>query len=240
MQFANAVIIVDDSRVKQIEGAKYNQLVVIYNSPHITLQVDENRKKTGLTVGYVGLLQKERGIFEMIEVIKDHPEWKMVIGGNGGEEEEVRFMVREISNVKFVGQVPYKETISIYSNSDVMFATYDPSIPNHKYSSANKLFEAMMLGIPIIVARGTGMDEVVRRYDLGFVVEYGNKKQLEDALANIASWDEQKRREFSERARRVYQENFSWDIMEKRLIDLYEKILGCELSDTNSLAYTTI
>ena len=70
--------------------------------------------------------------------------------------------------------------------------------------------------------------------------EYGNKKQLEDALANIASWDEQKKREFSERVRNIFQENFSWDIMEKRLIDLYEKILGCELSDTNSLAYTTI
>jgi len=240
MQFVDAVIIADDSRVKQIEGAKYKQLIVIYNSPHITLQVDENRKKTGLTVGYVGLLQKERGIFEMIEVIKNHPEWKMVIGGSGGEEDEVKLMVKDISNIEFIGRVPYEETISIYSDSDVMFATYDPSIPNHKYSSANKLFEAMMLGIPIIVARGTGMDEVVRKYDLGFVVEYGNKKQLEDALANIASWDEQKRREFSERARRVYQENFSWDIMEKRLIDLYEKILGCELSDTNSLAYTTI
>ncbi|HHY53713.1 MAG TPA: glycosyltransferase family 4 protein [Clostridiales bacterium] len=230
MQFVDAVIIADDSRLKQIEGAKYKQLVVIYNSPHITLQLDGNEKKAGLVVGYVGLLQKERGIFEMIEVIKNHPEWQMVIGGYGAEEDEVRLMVEGSSNVKFVGQVPYEETMAIYSNSDVIFATYDPSIPNHKYSSANKLFEAMMLGIPIIVARGTGMDEVVRKYDLGFVVEYGNKNQLEDVLVNIASWDVQKKREFSERARRVFQENFSWEIMEKRLTDLYEKILGCKLS----------
>jgi len=239
MQFVDAVIIADDSRVKQIEGAKYKELVVIYNSPHITLQVDGDEKKAGLVVGYVGLLQKERGIFEMIEVIKNHPEWQIVIGGYGAEEDEVRLMVEGSSNVKFVGQVPYEETMAIYSNSDVIFATYDPSIPNHKYSSANKLFEAMMLGIPIIVARGTGMDEVVRKYDLGFVVEYGNKNQLENVLANIASWDVQKKREFSERARRVFQENFSWEIMEKRLIDLYEKVLGCKLSCSSSLARTT-
>jgi glycosyltransferase involved in cell wall biosynthesis len=177
-----------------------------------------------LVIAYIGLLQRERGIFEMIDVVRNHPEWKLVLGGYGAEEEEIKEKIKGLGNVEFLGRVPYEKALEVYASSDVMFATYDPRIPNHRYSSPNKLFEAMMLGKPIIVARNTGMDKIVEKYGLGFVVEYGNKKDLEKAITSIANWNTNKWEAFKKHIAEIYLKNFSWEIMERRLIDLYKSL----------------
>ena len=226
IKFANAVIIADESRKKQIEGSSPKKLVVIYNSPS-----DESftprkpiERNSSLIVAYVGLLQKERGIIEMINVVKKHQNWKMVIGGFGGDENLIKECGRGTLNVEFIGRVPYRRTLEVYSSSDVLFATYDPKIPNHRFSSANKLFEAMMLGKPIIVAKNTGMDSIVEKYDLGFVVDYGNEQELESALKIIEGQDKRRRAEFASHVKEVYKRLFSWKTMERRLLKLYAEL----------------
>jgi len=220
----DAVIIADESRKEQIKGSKPKRLVVIYNSPSKLESKNDFQYSSNLIIGYIGLLQKERGILEMIDVVKTCPEWKLIIGGFGGDEDEIRKLCDLSDNIKFIGRVPYEIALNIYSKSTVLFATYDPKISNHRFSSANKLFEAMMLGKPIIVAKNTGMDKIVEKYNLGFVVEYGNKQQIKDVLSELSKWGDDKKREFSNRVRMIYQENFSWEIMEKRLIDIYRRV----------------
>jgi glycosyltransferase involved in cell wall biosynthesis len=224
---ADAVILADEIRTEQIKGSKPKKLVVIYNSPP-SIQLKEGicsgTDNHNLVIAYIGLLQRERAIFGVIDVVKEHPECKLVLGGYGAEEEGIKEYIKGFGNIEFVGRVPYEKTLEIYASCDVMFAIYDPRIPNHRYSSANKLFEAMMLGKPIIVARNTGMDLIVEKYKLGFVVEYGNKKELEEALTKISEWDESALQKFSENAKKVYAENFSWGIMERRLVELYRSL----------------
>lgn len=221
----DAVIIADESRVKQIKGSYPRKLEIIYNSPPKILDIHvEEKKGKSFLVCYVGLLQKERGIIEMINVIRKNPTWKLILAGYGGDEDLIKEACKGIKNIEFLGRVTYENAIKIYSISDLMFATYDPSIPNHKFSSANKLFEAMMLGKPIIVAKGTGMDTLVTKYKLGFIVDYGDESQLEAVLKEIEHWDIKERNKFSERVKQTYLENFAWEIMEERLINLYNEI----------------
>jgi len=222
---ADAVIIADEGRREQISGSKPKKLVVIYNSPN-EVNTQDIDNLNGFTIAYVGLLQKERGIKEMAKVVSNHKDWNLIIGGFGGDEEEIRKLSQCFDNIKFVGRVSYKTALDIYSKSTVLFATYDPKIPNHRYSSANKLFEAMMLGKPIIVAKNTGMDLIVDKYKLGFVVDYGDIKQIEAVLIEISSWNKDELQEFSERVKMVYRERFAWNIMEQRLIKLYTDL--CE------------
>jgi len=224
MRFPDAVIIADECRRSQIKGAKVKRLEVIYNSPENFETVWQHGNYDGyaLTIGYVGALQIERGILEMIDVVKRHAEWKLAIGGFGADAGIILGAIGSARNIEFVGRLPYEETMKLYSKCDVLFATYDPVVPNHKYSSPNKLFEAMMLGKPIIVARYTGMDELVGKHRLGFVIDYGNTAQLEEALNIIARWTVEQKIEFSRRVRRIFAENFSWELMEERLVRLYE------------------
>ncbi|ADL68449.1 glycosyl transferase group 1 [Thermoanaerobacterium thermosaccharolyticum DSM 571] len=224
----DAVIIADECRKKQIKGSNPKRLIVIYNTPEDINNYDNcfEYKEYGaqLRIAYVGLLQIERGLIEMIKVVQRHPNWMLYLAGFGGDENEILSHCSNFSNIKFYGRVNYDIALKINNSSDVMFATYDPSIPNHRFSSANKLFEAMMLGKPIIVAKNTGMDELVEKYRLGEIVEYGDMYDLENALKNFSQMNLYDRDSFSIRVKEIYNKYFSWSMMEGKLISLYEEI----------------
>jgi glycosyltransferase involved in cell wall biosynthesis len=68
------------------------------------------------------------------------------------------------------------------------------------------------------------MDYLVKEYGLGFVVEYGNLVELENAFSQIALWDSQERKNFARVVREEYTKNFSWKLMEERLVSLYKEL----------------
>jgi len=106
----------------------------------------------------------------------------------------------------------------------VLFALYDPAIPNHRYASPNKVFEALMLGKPLIVAAGTHMDRLVSAAGCGLIVPYGDIPALENALLSLASAPAL-RLELGAKARRAYETGYSWAVMEQRLLELYKGLL---------------
>jgi len=76
----------------------------------------------------------------------------------------------------------------------------------------------------VIVARNTNMDELVEKYNLGFVVDYGSEKQLMEVLSRLLAMSPVERQNTYRHNADVYRELFSWDKMEERLLDLYESI----------------
>jgi glycosyltransferase involved in cell wall biosynthesis len=107
----------------------------------------------------------------------------------------------------------------------VLFATYDPAIPNHRFSSPNKVFEAMLLSKPVIVARNTNMDRIIEQAECGLVVDYGDLSQLEAALQTLEMHAALRLR-LGENGRQAYETEFSWEIMQTRLAQLYAAVAG--------------
>ncbi|MDO9085566.1 MAG: glycosyltransferase family 4 protein [Anaerolineaceae bacterium] len=226
---ADGVILVDASRSAQISGTQPKFCVSVYNSPddiQFTIPHDKQLDTNStLKISYVGLLQVERGLFELIDVLKNHPDWFLDLAGFGGDEEVILSSIKYMKNVHWHGRIPYQKALELSHEADVLIATYDPSIPNHRYSSPNKVFEAMMLGKPIIVAKNTNMDIMIEKENCGIIVEYGNKQDLERALT-ILDVDKDIRSELGENARKAYEETYSWSKMEERLLDLYNQVLS--------------
>lgn len=224
---ADAVILVDDARLTQIAGAKPKRLSVVYNSPENVgweqLPVFNPSPAGDLSLAYVGLLQVERGLFEMLDVLSRHPNWQMSLAGFGGDEAQITERVKSMPNVKFYGRVSYERALALSQSADVLFATYDPAIPNHRYSSPNKVFEAMMLAKPIIVANDTNMDRLIAAANAGVLVKYGDVVELEMAMQRLAD-DPNLRCQLGENARRAYDGTYSWLIMENRLKKLYDDL----------------
>lgn len=226
MGFADAVILADESRLGQVAGGRMRRVAFIYNTPDLhgmNLPLLPSPPPP-VRIGYVGLLSNVRGIREMMDVVAANPDFFLELAGFGGDEEEIKAKAQAIPNVRFHGKVPYERGLEISASSHILFATYDPEVPNHRFSSANKLFEAMALGRPIIVAEGTGMDLLVKKYGLGYVVPYGDKRALEEAIREVGAWSKEKWERFREHATRVYAEKFSWSIQAKRLRTLYGEL----------------
>lgn len=252
IRLADGLILADESRWSQITGTPIagpdyklsRRSAVIYNSPSLDdLQIAQkstslldpdlekvperhsgNHPSEKLRLAYIGLLQRERGLIEMINVLKKHPEWTLDIAGFGGDEGMLVEMVETMPNVHWYGRIPYDQALLLSQTADVLFATYDPAIPNHRYSSPNKVFEAMLLAKPIIVAYQTNMDQIVTRADCGIVVKYGDVALLEEALIRLQN-DPDLRVRLGENGFRAYQTTYSWQEMENRLLNLYQAVM---------------
>lgn len=105
-----------------------------------------------------------------------------------------------------------------------MVATYDLKILNHRFASPNKIFEAMMLAKPVIVARGTNMDRIVEQWGYGLVVTYEDERELEEAFCKLESHPTL-RKEFGKRARTAYESQFAWSKMESGLYNIYRDVI---------------
>jgi glycosyltransferase involved in cell wall biosynthesis len=222
----DGVILADDSRYDQIAGADPRRSVVIYNSPEDQAPpepIPSGSPPGELVLAYIGLLQSERGLFELIDVIADHPAWRLELGGSGAEAEALVADAGRISDFRFHGRLPYDQALALNACADVLIATFDPAIPNHKYSSSNKLFEAMMLGKPIIVARHTNMDRLVESHQCGLVVTYGDRAELAKALERFSN-DVAFRKQCGRNARAAYEQAYSWRAMQHRLLDFYQAV----------------
>jgi glycosyltransferase involved in cell wall biosynthesis len=184
----------------------------------------EKSTTSDLRLAYIGLLQVERGLLQMLTVLRNHPEWHLDLAGFGGDEDIILNASASLSNVNWHGRVSYQQALQLSAAADVLFATYDPAIPNHKYSSPNKIFEAMMLGKPIIVAEGTNMDRMISDADCGYIVPYGDIPSLEKALQSLASNPELVRK-LGVNARQAYETRYHWSLMSQRLTQLYDKVL---------------
>ena len=231
ISMVDAVILVDEGRRIQIRGATPRRLAVIYNSPEdMKDRLSCSQPATGaaqsearLRLVYVGLLQVERGLLDVLSVLAHHPEWHLDLAGFGGDQDVILQQAARLPNVRWHGRIPYEYNLCLASRADALIALYDPAIPNHRFASPNKVYEAMMLGKPVVVARGTNVDRIIEQQQCGLVVEYGDLQELERALTLLAT-NPTLRQQLGENARQAYDLHFGWPIMRNRLQNLYKDI----------------
>jgi len=224
----DAVVIADELRKEQLKGSKPRVLVVIYNVPDIEPNLYDLTINTGprekLKIGYVGILQNGRMLEELLRVVSESQDLELLIAGFGKLERKVLEASKAFDNIRFFGRVNYNDALNIYKQCDVIFAVYDPSVPNHKYSSPNKVFEAMALGKPVIVAENTGIDQLVRSANLGFVVRYGDVEQLRETFNRIKRMTDYEVKSLCERAIKLFEAKYSPQSMKHTLLSLYSKL----------------
>jgi len=221
---ADATIICSDERREQLSGSKPKTVFVVYNTPDIpkSLLTKASAGSTPLRVAYFGVLSDGRLLLDVIHAIDGDSRFALVIGGIGSYEEKIKAIVEKSANISYIGRQPYAKVLEIENNSDVLFATYDPSIENHKFSAPNKLYEAMALGKPIIVCKGTSVDRLVEKNQIGLSCQY-TEESFKQCLVKML--DHSLYFSFSKNCLTLYPE-FSYEKNEKTILMVYSSILG--------------
>lgn len=218
---SDAVIICTEQRKMQIKDSKPKKTTIIHNTPQVQSNLNpvEHDK---IRIAYVGVLQEFRLIEEMVKVISRHSEVELHIGGFGKLEPMIKNMAENYENIIYYGKISYNETLNLENSCDLMTAIYDPKIGNHYYAAPNKFYEALMLGKPLIMVKNTGMSQIVEKYDIGINIDY-NESSFEEGLLKLIS----RKNEWNKinlKMKNLYKEYYAWDVMEKRLIELYSNI----------------
>jgi glycosyltransferase involved in cell wall biosynthesis len=226
IRFADVLFLVDESRYKQVEGAQIGKLIYIYNSPPEIISPElEYSRNSNISLFYAGNLHKTRGLEYIVKAIEDLDNIKLTFAGEGLCKEWIKDKCRLKNNIKYIGFLSYDKVLEETMKSDILFAFYDPAIPNNKYASPNKLFEAMMCGKPIVVSDDSSMAEIVRKENCGVVVPYGDVESIKDAIVRLKS-DANLRERLGKNGRRAYEERYSWLIMEERILNVYENLVN--------------
>lgn len=217
-------ILCSENRINQIGKVKNKNIEIIHNTPPMIKHKNiDKSEKNRLRIVYVGVLGNSRLIKELLEIVSESSLLELHIAGFGSLEVLVENYSKKYVNIIFYGKIDYEKTLQLESNSDVITALYDPQVKNHYYAAPNKFYEGLMLGKILIMAKNTGMSEIVEEFDLGEVIDF-NKKSLESSLNNILRYSENKKKYISMKSQEIYDEKFNWLLMEQRLINLYNKV----------------
>lgn len=226
MKYCNAVIVVDSSRIQELNGIPNENVIVIYNSSPdqlTNMNIPINNTDGEFIIFYAGTLNKNRLIEHMIEAIENVADIKLIIAGFGERVEEIKEIAKQNHQVEYIGKINYDEVMEYTRNASLLFQFYDTRIPIAKYASSNKLFEAMMFSKPIVVSKGTNMEYIVNRYECGIAVDCLNVKEIRDAIFLLKN-DANLCKKLGQNGRKAYESIYSWDIMEGRLINIYHEI----------------
>jgi glycosyltransferase involved in cell wall biosynthesis len=224
IRHVNGLILVDENRIVQIQTKLPNNTEIIYNTPIMMGNIDDSQIVTSLTISYVGVLDNIRFLRQLIDVISYQLDWTLHIGGYGPIEEYVKTAASKHSNIQFYGRMSPEEAMSINAKSSVLLAIYDPSIPNHRFSSPNKFFESLYLGKILIVADNTSVDKKVKDFQAGYSFDYNNTNAFKDILDAIKQLDDKDIKAISDNNRKKYTEYYSPDKMKQKLLSLYSAL----------------
>lgn len=197
------------------------KIVVINNYPKL-----EDIKKTVTPFSkresiacYAGGITEMRGKDIMLKAI-DGTDGKLLLAGWNETDDDFS----KYNNVEFLGAVSRSKINEIYEKSVIGLCLLKPAF-NYVNSQPIKMYEYMAAGIPFICSDFPLWKKVVESTNAGICVNVEDissiRKNIEYLFTN---------RDVAEKmgnAGRLAVENiYNWDVEAKKLIDLYESIIG--------------
>jgi glycosyltransferase involved in cell wall biosynthesis len=180
---------------------------------------DNSENKFNLV--YTGAIYPNLGLEVITAAIKDLEDVQLVMAGRIIDEEFLN-QILVIPNVKYKGLLQYRDALSLEANSDALIVLYDLKYSKNALSSPNKIFEAMMCGIPVI----TNMEKELVNDEVacGITVDYDDINQIKAAISSLKD-DKQLRKKLGDNGRRAFERKYNWTNMEEKLYKLYGNLL---------------
>lgn len=217
MRNARFVIHVDHNRVTY-SRCRY---VVIENSPTDAIQ-EETRDYHELTRTFavIGNISAGRGI-EPIAVFAEHnPGVKVLLVGKFYDE-RLKKRLTALRNVEYHDYMPQSELFKLLRKCCAIFSLYNPALEINRLAASNKVYDAMMLGIPVITNKEVVNSKFIEEQRIGLVIDYDYDETWKALEADNFL---EKAKETGKRGRALYLREYQFDrLLDNRLLPLLEE-----------------
>lgn len=148
------------------------------------------QEKEKVNILFLGALVVRKGIFELVEVVKNLKEnnilneynVKFILGGTGKEENIIK---EKINNYKLNNYIELAGWIDGRKKEELLKTCHCFVLPSHNEGLPVAILEAISYGLPVISTKVGSIDEAVINDYNGFLIEAENVKALENALTKI-------------------------------------------------------
>ena len=122
--------------------------------------------------------------------------------------------------VQYFGHGSRNETLSRMSEIDINLALYDPDILINRYALPQKIYDAMMIGCPLLVNSEVQMSEELREKELCFTASYTDVKEIAKILNQIAK-NKEILKDISKKILKYNDANLSYSSVTKKGLEIY-------------------
>lgn len=192
---------------------------IFYPVPQKQTRQDLNLSLRSKIILYIGSLALSKGLFYLIQAfrkVKDKlPNTQLILIGEGSDKSTLLCLTKTLNlrrDVRFYGSKPHKEINLWIAGADIV------CLPSFSEGMPLVIKEALCCGKPVVATKIGGVMEVIKRSDIGFLVEPKNSRQLADVLIEglKKQWDKKKIIASGEL--------FAWDKIKPKLVSVLDSV----------------
>ena len=143
-----------------------------------------SRKK--LNIIFIGWMEKEKGIFEIIEAAsilkKQNKNFNIIFGGDGNGMSKMKSLVKDKGlekMIKFLGWIDEKEKIKLLKKSDIFI------LPSWNEGLPNAMIESMCAGVACIVSQVGTIADYLNHDINGLLIKPKNPEMLASSILKL-------------------------------------------------------
>jgi glycosyltransferase involved in cell wall biosynthesis len=214
-------------------GINPEKITVIENFPDLS-ELDKfkpdpeilNRyedKKMILYFGDTGLRRGTGTLLKAAQKLKNNKDFAFAIIGVSREQKILEEQVQrdKLDNVELLGYVPLEKAVSYMQAAWTGICPFLRNI-HHDTTYANKMFQYMAFGLPVIVSNCTAQENVVRKSECGLVFEADNVTELVKSIHKLENTDLYTR--LSQNAKNAVKTTYNFDRTKTKLVQLYKNL----------------
>jgi len=169
---------------------------------------------------YQGGLSRGRGIEILLDTFKNLHDDKSVIVfmGYGQLEELVQTATKAYANIYFHKAVNTDVLLEYTSSADFGISTIEDACLSYRYCLPNKIFEYLMVDLPVIVSNLYEMKRLVEDNNIGIVAQENTPQGLGEAIQEAVTLNKKELYENIQKVKEIY----NWEEQEKVLLNLYQ------------------
>ncbi len=165
------------------------KMLFLPNVPDLSAFESYEKKTSGeFTVGFIGGIRYLKQMKMLVDAA-EQAQCKVLFAGAGGTSSEYAQITKYCENkphVRFTGRYDYnREIAGLYGAVDCVYAVYNADNANVRIALPNKLYESVYCQLPLIVAKGTYLSEMVENWGVGVAVAHNDIAQLRGILEQL-------------------------------------------------------
>lgn len=204
------------------------------------LRIESNPDTSHKSIFFMGRLEYRKGPDLLIEAFSE------IVNENSNTDSVLKLAGRdqywpdygktfqehwvELLNAKQLNRIEYLQFVNYDELNEIFSNTWTAVFPSRWEPFGNVALESILAGVPVILPRGTGLEEIVGR-EYEYLFEAGNKEDLKQVLLKMLNLnnDEHKSLSDSLRKRGIAQLNAS----EKKTIDFITSMKNSTIQGVN-------
>lgn len=161
--------------------------MIFPNVPDLSAFENYQKKSKSLpfTVGFIGDMRYPEQMKNLVTAVKKC-NMNLLIAGFEQGGSEIEPLCRSYDKAEWYGRFDFKsEAAQLYGKCDVIYSVYDADMANVRVAIPNKLYESIYCCLPIIVAKNTYLETIVKDWGVGVSVDHHSVQDLVDVLTEL-------------------------------------------------------